>query len=144
MTNVFRIRDLTLKKIPTEVVRGAFGAKFYPGPDSDPDDFPPTITPVIMIDKYGAHLEVLDHIEVEELDIAMLDRLALDIGRAVVASKFFPGTALCAQDSPTCAANPRISPLASLAEGVTNIDVGLARDRLAAHLEQLDRFTDRF
>jgi hypothetical protein len=142
--NVFRIRDLTLKKIPLEFAKGSFGTTWYPDPDSDPDDFPPTITPVIMIDKYAERLEVLDKIPVEKLDLAMIDQIALDVGRAVVASKFFQGTALCAQDAPTCAANPTISPIASLADDVTNVDVGLARERLTTRLEQLNRFTDRF
>lgn len=142
--SVFTIRDLTLRKIPAEVAKASFGHNAYPGPDQDPDDFPPTITPVIMIDKYAAVLEVLDHINVKDLDMEIIDAVALDLGRAVVASKFFPGTALCLQDQPTCASNPRISPVASLAEAVTNVDVGLARHRLAERVEHLERFAERF
>lgn len=135
---VFRISDLVSKRIQ---VGGDLGIASvgYIGPDVDPTDFSPA-TPYIMVATVADKIRVLDGVDVAKLTPDVLDSLAVDIGRAVVSSAFFPGTALCAQDAPTCAANPTISPIASSVESITNIDLGLLRSQLSLTLERLDSF----
>jgi hypothetical protein len=142
-TIVFRVSDLTSKRITPP--RGGLGAGSvgYLGPDQDPDDFTP-ITPWVMLGKAYNLLDFIDKADVANLDMAVLDRAALDVGRNIVAGKFFPGTALCTEDMPTCARNERISPFASLGESFTNIDLGVLRQELTLAIERIDRFEKKF
>jgi hypothetical protein len=135
---VFKVADLTHKRI-SGVAFGS-GSVGLVGPDDDVDDFSP-ISPWVMVAKVFSRLDYLDRVDVAKLDAQTLDRSALDVGRAVVASKFFPGTAQCTIDMPTCSRNPQISPVASIANSVTNIDLGILRQQLTralAHLEKLE------
>lgn len=141
--NVFKLADLTSKRLQGRQAGLGLGSVGYLGPDQDPDDFTP-ISPWVMVGKVVGQLEFLDQVDVAKLDVAVLDRVALDIGRYVVAGKFFPGTALCTQDMPTCARNERISPVASLADTVTNIDLGRLRHQLQETLERIDRLDRQF
>jgi len=135
---VFRIADLTAKRIKAPRGGIGVGSVGYLGPDQDPDDFTP-ISPWVMVGKVISQLDFLDNVDPTKLDVEVLDQAALDIGRNVVAGKFFPGAALCAIDMPTCARNQRISRYASLAESITNIDLGLLRDQLGQAIERIDR-----
>jgi len=137
----FKIRDLATKAV-ANVGAGAFSGVGLIGPDQDPDDFPPGILPYIMLSKVQSQLDSLREFagREAEIDIEMLDRVALDIGRRIVASQFALGTQLCTIDMPTCAANPRISPVASLANEITNFDVAFARANLERQLEHIDRW----
>lgn len=136
---VFRIRDLTTKAISAKAA-GGIGSVGLLGPDQDPDDFSP-ISPYVMVSKFKSQLEFLDRLgdRITKIDTEVLDKVALDIGRAVVASKFFPGTALCSIDMPTCARNERISPVASLADTVTNLDVAVMQAEMEDVLRRVKR-----
>lgn len=135
-TEVFRITDLTAKRIKAPRGGSRVG---YLGPDQDPEDFP-RISPWVMLTKTAHQLEFLDRVDVESLDIEFVDRIALNVGRSVIAGKFFPGTALCSVDMPTCVRNQRISPVASLAHSITNADLAVLRHELEATLERIERF----
>jgi hypothetical protein len=138
MTSIFRLRDLATKTVSVKSA-GGIGSTGLLGPDQDPDDFTP-ITPVVMVVKYQAQLNYLDGFRnrIEDIELETLDRTALEIGRAVVGSKFV-GTALCAVDMPTCAQNQRISPVASFAETVTSVDLSIMRSELEKALKMIDR-----
>jgi hypothetical protein len=140
---VFRIADLTSKKIAAPKQGSGIGSVGYLGPDQDPDDFSP-ISPWVMVGKIIKQLDFLDKIDIDKVNTEMLDEIALDVGRNVVAGKFFPGTALCSENMPTCARNERISPVASLAESITNIDLGVVRHQLELAIERIDRFDKKF
>jgi hypothetical protein len=140
--SVFKLADLTSKRLPELAAGLGVGSVAYPGPDQDPDDFTP-ISPWVMVGKVISRLDFLDVVDVGKLDVAVLDQVAIAIGRHVVAGKFFPGTALCTQDMPTCARNERISPVASLADTVTNVDLGVLRHQLQRTIERIDRLDRR-
>lgn len=137
---VFKIRDLATKAISAKSA-GGFGTVGLLGPDQDPDDFP-TITPYVMLDKSIGQLDFINRLgdKIQNLDVETLDKAALNIGRAVLSSKFFPGAALCAVDMPTCARNERISPFASMIDTMTNLDLAVTREHLRLNIERIDRF----
>ena len=139
---VFKIRDLTTKVVAAKSV-GKTGSVGLLGPDQDPDDFTP-ITPWVMLGKHLAQVDYIDRLgdKIEKIDVETLDNVALNVGRAVVAGKFFPGTALCSIDMPTCARNERISPVASMVDTVTNLDLAVLREQLRVGIERIDRFEE--
>ena len=138
MENIFRLRHLATKQVSVKQA-GGIGSVGLLGPDQDPDDFSP-ITPVIMTTKVKARLEFLDAFKgrADELELATLDDVALEVGRAIVSSRFID-TALCSEDMPTCAVNQRISPVASIAETVTSADLAVARAELESALKVIER-----
>ncbi|WP_424987438.1 hypothetical protein [Microbulbifer sp. S227A] len=138
MKTVFRLRDLATKSVTVRAA-GGIGSVGLLGPDQDPDDFTP-ITPVVMVLKYKSQLNYLDGFRnrVEDIEPETLERTAAEIGRAVVGSKFV-GTALCTADMPTCAQNQRISPWASMAETITNVDLAIMRNELEDALKLIDK-----
>lgn len=136
----FRVKDLMINVVPQAIGKGGVG---HPGPDDDIDDFPPTITPIIMVAKFSPRIRVIDQFagKVEQLDLHILDTLALDAGRAAVAGMFV-GTALCTEDMPTCRANPRISPVASMTDGLRFEDLVQVKDLLNQALERINRLEE--
>lgn len=136
---VFKIRDLATKAIPAKSA-GGFGSVGLLGPDQDPEDFSP-ITPYVMLDKARGQMDFIDRLgdRVEKIEVETLNKVAQNVGSAVLAAKFFPGTALCAIDMPTCARNERISPFASMVDTVTNLDLAVTREYLRDAIERIDR-----
>jgi hypothetical protein len=126
----FKVKDLMINVVPQKASGG--GGTSLPGPDSDITDFPPTITPVIMVAKETYRLRVLDKIKIEQLDVAVLENLAVQVGRAAVAGMF-----LCTEEMATCQANERISPFASMAESLRFDDLITVRGLLDETMSQI-------
>lgn len=141
-TAVFRISDLTAKRI--EAPRGGLGVGSvgYLGPDQDPDDFTP-ISPWVMLGKVINQVDYLHKVDVAKLDIEVLDQVALNVGRSVVAGGLYSVVAHCLQDMPTCEANQIISNLAKLAESITNIDLGVVRHQMEQTIDLMDGLDKR-
>jgi len=137
---VFKIRDLATKAVAASSA-GGFGSVGLLGPDQDPDDFTP-ISPYVMLTKALGQMDFIDRLgdRIEKVEVETLNKVAQNVGSAVLASKFFPGSALCAIDMPTCVRNERISPFASMVDTVTNLDLAVTREHLRAAIERIDRF----
>jgi hypothetical protein len=100
----YKVKDLMINVIGTG--RGSAGLFI---------DTPPTpktpITPIAAVAAYSPKFVAVDKVVKEGADIQALDRMALDIGRAVVGSRV--AVALCTEDSNTCNAGQIYSPVAS-------------------------------
>ncbi len=106
MNGVFSIKDLMINVVSKG--RGAGTAGLFV--ETPPTPLTP-ITPVAAITAYHKRFKAIDKLLLDKnVDIAAIDRTALDVGRAVIGSRL---TALCSMDMPTCRDNDRISPLAS-------------------------------
>lgn len=136
---VFRLADLTRNRAKAATFDA--GAVGLLGPDQDPDDFTP-ISPWVAFARAKERLGFLQRTDIAKLDARIIDDVALTIGREIVASAFFPGTALCSEDMATCGTNPNISPVAVGVDLYTNVDVAVLRNEIehvARHIDQLHR-----
>lgn len=138
----FRVRDLMINVAPAASAGGGAVGLF--------EDTPPTpltpITPVAAVAAYTPRLRLVDalvatktlgkdvSVEREQFIGAQLDRVALDVGRAVIGSHLaskLGRAALCTQDMPTCDANQLISRFASEGLGVLRTaDLALLKEQV--------------
>ena len=110
----FKVKDLMINVIPQRLGSGGAG---MPGPDDDITDFPPTITPVIMVAKFSPQFRIVSELAVkfDQLDPEVVETVAQEAGRFAAAGML---VGLCTEDMPTCRANQIISPVASLGDGL--------------------------
>lgn len=128
----FRIKDLMINVVAQ---RGS-GAAGMPGPDDDITDFPPHLTPVIMVAQYSPRFRAIGQFagNIERLSPDAVNKLSIEAGNAAVAGALFR-TALCAEDSPTCAANQIISPVATLGASLRFDDLVMVKGLLTEAVE---------
>ena len=103
-----------------------------PGPDDDITDFPPWLTPVIMVAQYTAKFRAIGKYadNIERLDPEIVKQVSVEAGNAAVAGALFR-TALCAEDMPTCSANQIISPVATQGARLRLEDLVMVKGLLA-------------
>jgi hypothetical protein len=133
----FRVKDLMINVMPGRLGGGGTG---YPTDDGW-GTIPTPITPVVMTAILSRQVQRLERLtaQVEQIDIQVLDRVAMDIGWAVMGSAF-----RCTEDSPTCRANVRISPTAIINPNsvLRYEDLGEAREMLELALTKIAEVDD--
>ena len=131
----FKVKDLMINVIPERTSAG--GGTFLPGPDSDTSEFPPTITPVIMIARDSYKLEFLNKFKgnVDQLNPQLIDKVADKMGQLAMGGAI---TALCTQDMPTCDGR-LISPVAMEPGRLTLQDLVSVKGLLKDAIHSIDQ-----
>ena len=133
----FRVKDLMINVVPQSSDGGTAG---MPNPDDDIDPRGPG-SPIIRVAQLSAKLFAMGFFsKVAELDLQVVDHVALNIGRAALAPAL--SAALCTEDMATCQANPRISPYASLDQGLRFQDLIEAKVALTETLNMITEIED--